>query len=660
MTLTSRVRLWVLVCVAVAAPVAAQDTSPSPAPPPPAHVSSLDGTVHLDRDGQREPAASGMPLIPGDRLRTDAGRLEVLFTDGSALHLDEYSTVDLLAPDLIRLTDGRASLVAAGSRDPSRAVRYQIDAPAASVLTNWPGHYRVALVQGGVELAVYSGEATLATDLGIETVRAGEIAWAEPNAAPSRPRSFNSARWDTFDRWSAARRDDRIGTASTRYLPTELSAYGGLFDRHGIWRVEPSVGYVWYPAVAADWRPYYDGYWRPYRAWGAVWIGGDPWAYATHHYGRWGFSVHFGWYWIPDRVWGPGWVYWGTTSGYVSWCALGFHGGPVFGHWGLRGALYTSRLDPWRGWTVVPRHAFGGPHHVRRVAIDGRRLDPRERDRFVARRTLPPTEYAVPRGVVADRGPGQAPRRPGGPASGATASRAHADPPAVPRYGRSDGTGVARRPVPDTGDRAEAGRSRRGVPISAAAPPTDVEPASRAGRPAAERRRPAGDFSYAPGATTRERARDERRTSPAYGYAPDHAPRGRDERRAVPAPSRSLYPATPSQVVGSRPTPSQVIRSFPTPSEVVGARPRGSDARPPSRSTAPDRDAGRSRAPAYQSRPDGGGRPPSSSPAPPRAGAREGGTSRGTPPPRYNPGSGSPRGGGSSSGQARRRPPGNP
>ena len=76
MNLSLRARLWVLLCLALtAAPAAAQTDTPSPAPPPPpAHVSSLDGTVAFERDGQREPASAGMPVAPGDRLRTDAGR----------------------------------------------------------------------------------------------------------------------------------------------------------------------------------------------------------------------------------------------------------------------------------------------------------------------------------------------------------------------------------------------------------------------------------------------------------------------------------------------------------------------------------------------------------------------------------------------------------
>ena len=109
--------------------------------------------------------------------------------------------------------------------------------------------------------------------------------------APSAPQYFNSARWDDFDRWSAAQREEHLGTASAQYLPSDLTVYASTFDQYGTWRSDPEEGAVWYPTVAADWRPYSVGYWNTYPAWGSFWIGGDPWGWPTHHYGHWGFSV---------------------------------------------------------------------------------------------------------------------------------------------------------------------------------------------------------------------------------------------------------------------------------------------------------------------------------------------------------------------------------
>ncbi len=314
--------------------------------------------------GRRKPVTAGVPFLVGDRLRTTGGRVEVLFPDGSALDIDEYSVVDLLSPTLLRVTGGRIMLIVPGVEDPASALRYQVDTPVASASTDGPGEYRVALLSGPAgleaELAVLRGLASLRTEQGSTPVRAGERSLARDLEAPSFPHTFNSARFDAFDRWSALRRDARTGTAqSAQYLPRELQMYGGTFDRYGAWQHEPQYGYVWYPAASPDWRPYYNGYWAANRPYGWTWIGLDVWGWPTHHYGRWGIS-HSRWFWIPERRWAPSWVTWAAAPGYVSWCPLGFDNRPVF-------ALSVNVGNPWLGWVAVPRTHFGAPgayvHH---------------------------------------------------------------------------------------------------------------------------------------------------------------------------------------------------------------------------------------------------------------------------------------------------------
>src|SRR5439155_25192132 len=195
--------------------------------------------------------------------RTTSGRVEVLFPEGTALDLDENSTLDLLSPTLLRLSAGRGMLTVIGASDPARAVRYQIDTPAASAQTDGPGEYRIAVVAGRddeTELAVVRGWATLTTERGSTTVRAGEQSVAIEGGTPGPARAFNSARSDAFDRWVAHRRSERMTpatSASAQYLPRELAAYGSTFDGEGAWQYTEPYGYVWYPTVTASWRPYY-------------------------------------------------------------------------------------------------------------------------------------------------------------------------------------------------------------------------------------------------------------------------------------------------------------------------------------------------------------------------------------------------------------------
>ncbi|MCX6539920.1 MAG: FecR domain-containing protein [Acidobacteria bacterium] len=416
MTRFLRVCLWVFLLALISAPALLAQSAPAPeATPPPAHLSLVEGQVFLDREGRSESAVENVPLLDGDRIRTERGRAEIMLGDGSLLHLDQGTTADVLAGDLIRLLQGRINIVVIGARDPSRAVRYQVDAPAASAQSNGPGEYRVTVNNstGGrnTELAVVRGDATFGNDAGSVDVRAGERSVARDGEAPSRPQYFNSARWDEFDRWSAARRDAQIGTTSARYLPQDLEPYSGTFDRYGTWRNEASNGYVWFPTVSADWRPYSVGYWRQYDQWDSFWIAGDPWGWPTHHYGRWGFSVGLGWYWMPARSWAASFVYWAFGGDYVSWCPLGWNDYPVFGNWGVRG-VYVGLHDGWHGWTVIPRRHFGSAVFASHVAIDGRRIDSRTRSAFVASRRSPVVGHAVPRGqgITATSRTGAVPR----------------------------------------------------------------------------------------------------------------------------------------------------------------------------------------------------------------------------------------------------------
>ena len=43
----------------------------------PAHLAYVDGAATLEREGQTETAVSGMPFVPGDRLLTTRGRIEM-------------------------------------------------------------------------------------------------------------------------------------------------------------------------------------------------------------------------------------------------------------------------------------------------------------------------------------------------------------------------------------------------------------------------------------------------------------------------------------------------------------------------------------------------------------------------------------------------------
>ena len=582
---------------------------------PPAHVSFVDGSAVLERDGQTDSAPANMPLLAGDRIRTQGGRVEILFSDGSTLHLDANTTVDFQSDELVRLLDGRVRLSIPGPAN--RRVSYRIDAPSASALIEQPGEYKLSILHstrdGEIELAVLRGAAELVNDDGRTPLRAGERAYARANAAPSYAYAFNSAAWDTFDRWSEARRDQRLGV-SAQYLPDEIRPYAGSFDQYGSWQYQPAYGYVWYPRVAVDWRPYYRGRWVTLRPYGWTWVGIDPFAWPTHHFGRWGFSTG-AWFWIPGRTWGPAWVSWAYAPGYVSWCPLGWNNRAV-----IQINVFNRGYDPWRAWTVIPRRHFG-VDYVNVHYIAGDRFDARVWRTFEPRYRAPETSgYAVPRSSAPIRVAGTVPSR-RSPSTVYTnlepgASRV---PPGGQRVivGQPRGS-VAPAPAPADRSRADGYAIRRGTPVEPDATAPD-ESRRTSGMPAApgslSRRGPAG-AQRAPVPSGPIYGGGAPATAPRVTEAPPTYPTDNPNGRRPPAGERPVYggaavPRDRSGAAGSG-TESR-------PSGVPGRGPDGAGAggferRAPGmdRPQGPPPDAGRPAAQPREYRPAPSPPPPSS------------------------------------------------
>jgi hypothetical protein len=395
--------LLVVVASLVAVPPSAVGQAVDPAAPP-AHVGIVDGAGSITRDGRAEELAAGLPLVEGDTVRTDEGRMEMLLRDGSVLYLDWGSELDVQSDTLLRLLAGRATLVASSI---SGGFTYQIDTPAASLQLDAPGEYRAAVLTDPAtgltttELEVVRGSGRVNWAGESLLVRTGERSAIREGEAAAFPRSFNSARWTPFDRWVRDRQSARLAGRSGAYLPSEMQLYAGTFDRYGTWGEMPEYGYVWYPtAIHAGWRPYYNGHWQNGGRYGWLWVGSDPWGWPTHHFGDWGF--HRGsWFWRPGRAWAPTRVWWGVSAGYVAWCPIGIDGRPLFGFWGHGG---SRGVDPWRGWTIIGRGAFGTRAHVGSVAVDFRSFGRNPSSTFVFQRQAPAWHVAVPRNTWTSRG----------------------------------------------------------------------------------------------------------------------------------------------------------------------------------------------------------------------------------------------------------------
>ena len=512
--------LCVLVVCLPAAPARAQDAEVID---PPAHISVVEGSAQLERDGRADGDLTSMPILAGDRLRTQGGRLEVLFGDGSALHLDANTVVDFQSDEVVRLLEGRVRLNVAG---PRRELAYRIDAPSAWVQIGVPGEYRISVLRSDeVELAVLRGSAELVNEQGRSYISAGERTFARAGTAPSPAYVFNSASWDAFDRWSESRRDLRLG-ASTQYLPEDVRGYAPAFDNYGSWRYEQVYGHVWYPRVQVGWRPYYRGRWVSLRPYGWTWIAGDPWGWPTHHYGRWGYSSA-GWFWIPGRTWGPAWVSWAHAPGYVGWCPLGWNNRPIF----ALNVHGRHRYDPWVAWSAVPRHHFNAGYvnvaHFRSV-----RVADSYRGQFVVNHRGPAGQFAVNRSAIPIRTAGR-------PAGARSAEGARALP-----------------------DRATGIAVDRGFPASARTPGTTLHAQT--------------ERSLAPGVNGRTRA-----AQPPAGYPATPIPDATGRSRAVASGSPAAAYQRENGAARSQAYQGPPAVATPAPTGAVRAVPRSSSAQIP-------------------------------------------------------------------------------
>src|SRR5450755_4063816 len=144
---------------------------------------------------------------------------------------------------------------------------------------------------------------------------AREKALADKEAAASRSTEAAEA-----PRVAARERE----TSSDEGAPQSYDTFYRKLEPYGAWRESADYGYVWQPRAAQEsrnWRPYTDGRWA-YTDAGWTWISGEPFGWATYHYGRWVRLSRVGWVWVPGDEWAPAWVSWRTSKDYVGWAPL--------------------------------------------------------------------------------------------------------------------------------------------------------------------------------------------------------------------------------------------------------------------------------------------------------------------------------------------------
>ncbi len=149
------------------------------------------------------------------------------------------------------------------------------------------------------------------------------------------------------------------------------SDFYGPLSAYGRWVTVGSYGLCWIPNnIGPDWQPYEEGSWVATDG-GWYWDSGEPWGWATCHYGRWIDDSQFGWCWIPGTDWAPAWVSWCADDDFIGWAPLPPEGAHFWsGFFGLRDRRAARRdyvfvrrrdfLDRVRPAAVIPNRAAVG------------------------------------------------------------------------------------------------------------------------------------------------------------------------------------------------------------------------------------------------------------------------------------------------------------
>jgi hypothetical protein len=270
-------------------------------------LSDVKGNLALDRKTGFgfEQTMQNMPIVEGEKLKTEDGYAEVEFEDNTTMRLAPKSQVDfsLLA---LRSSGAKAStmnvvkgtvyvntentkgnefLLVVGETKmtvtPSTHLRLEVN-ETRTVVSVFNGS--VAVQRGG-ETTTVSKKESLTLDADQMTV-AKKVA-GEPYDA------WDKESIDYHQRYAAA---NAFAGGGNAYGLSDLNYYGSFINAGG--------SSFWQPYfVGAGWSPYSNGLWALYPGAGYSFVSPYPWGWLPYHSGTWSFFQGYGWGWQPGGTW---------------------------------------------------------------------------------------------------------------------------------------------------------------------------------------------------------------------------------------------------------------------------------------------------------------------------------------------------------------------
>ena len=241
------------------------------------------------------------PLIPGDRLVTEAGGRAELALGTATVRLDERTELSITTLNAttvrVKLNHGTVSVHLRELYDDETFV---LATPNTTLTLREPGEYRIAVpTDGTTDFTVRGGSAEAMTAGGPVRIADGQRVRLEGRQALASLATPRSA--DAFDDWVLEREVQLADLAPSTEQLASGDEYAEL-DRYGEWYDEPSYGRVWMPSYAyGGYDPFRYGHWQHFGT-RRIWVNSMPWGFHTFHHGRWAFLDHLNrWCWVPAR-----------------------------------------------------------------------------------------------------------------------------------------------------------------------------------------------------------------------------------------------------------------------------------------------------------------------------------------------------------------------
>jgi Family of unknown function (DUF6600)/FecR protein len=271
-------------------------------------LSEVKGSLSLDRKTGLgfEQTMPNMPIVEGEKLRTQQGFAEVEFEDNTTLRLAPESQVDfeLLA---LRSSGAKASLmdvkqgIVYVNTESTKGNEFLLRAGEMKMTVAPSTHLRLEVGDTKTVLSVMNGSVEVVRDGETKTIGKKETMTVDADQVTM----ANKVASGPFDAWDKESNDyharyamaNAVAGGGNRYGLSDLNYYGNFINAGG-------YGQIWQPYLTgAGWSPYANGMWALYPGAGYSWVSPYPWGWLPYHSGAWNYYPGYGWGWQPGGSW---------------------------------------------------------------------------------------------------------------------------------------------------------------------------------------------------------------------------------------------------------------------------------------------------------------------------------------------------------------------